>query len=74
MLHSLKYGKTPFYSDKNERSESINKEEIVKQILEKDYEKVENTAYDDLIEICLEKRIIERKKMSQLNKWIDCIS
>ena len=66
MLHSLKYGNVPFSSDNNE--------EIVEQILEKEYKKRENTPYDDLIEICLEKRNVDRKKISQISKWINCIS
>ena len=74
MLHSLKYGNTPFDSDENEKGDSNNKEEIIKQIMEKEYEKKENCPYDDLIEICLEKRNVERKKMSQINRWINCFS
>ena len=74
MLHSLKYGKVPFYSDKDDDDESKNRQDIIEQILEKEYKKIENTAYDDLIEICLEKGNVDRKKMSQINKWINCIS
>ena len=74
MLHSLKYGNVPFYSDKYDDDESKNRQEIIEQILEKEYKKIENTAYDDLIEICLEKGNVDRKKMSQINKWINCIS
>ena len=74
MLHSLKYGNVPFYSDKDDDDESKNRQEIIEQILEKEYKKIENTAYDDLIEICLEKGNVDRKKMSQINKWINCIS
>lgn len=66
MLHSLKYGNVPFTADNNE--------EIVEQILKKEYKKIEDTPYDDLIEICLEKRNVDRNKMSQINKWINCIS
>ena len=66
MLHSLKYGKVPFTGENNE--------EIVEQILEKEYKKLEDTPYDDLIEICLEKRNVDRNKISQINKWINCIS
>ena len=74
MLHSLKYGNVPFYSDKDDDDESKNRQEIIEQIFEKEYKKIENTAYDDLIEICLEKGNVDRKKMSQINKWINCIS
>ena len=74
MLHSLKYGNAPFDSDENETGDSNNKEEIIKQIMEKEYEKKENCPYDDLIEICLEKRNVERKKMSQINRWINFFS
>ena len=74
MLHSLKYGNVPFDSNENDKSDSKNKEEIIKKILEKEYEKKENCDYDDLIEICLEKRYVDRKKMSQINQWINCFS
>ena len=74
MLHSLKYGHVPFASNENDKSDSKNKEEIIKNILEKEYEKKENCDYDDLIEICLEKRYVDRKKMSQINQWINCFS
>jgi len=74
MLHSLKYGNVPFDSNENDKSDSKNKEEIIKNILEKEYEKKENCDYDDLIEICLEKRYVDRKKMSQINQWINCFS
>ena len=74
MLHSLKYGSVPFDSEQSDKSDSKNKEEIMKQIMEKEYEKKENSDYDDLIEICLEKRYVDRKKMSQINEWINCFS
>ena len=74
MLHSLKYGNVPFNCDINENSQEKNKEEIIKQILEKDYQKKENCPYDNLIEICLEKRNVDRQKMSQINDWINCLS
>jgi len=74
MLHSLKYGNVPFDSNENDKSDSKNKEEIIKNILEKEYEKKENCDYDDLIEICLEKRYVDRKKMSQINQWINRFS
>ena len=74
MLHNLKYGKVPFCSENSDKNESENKEEIIKQILEKEYKKEENTTYDDIIEICLEKRSVDRRKISQINKWINCIS
>jgi hypothetical protein len=74
MLHSLKYGSVPFDSEQSDKSDSKNKEEIMKQIMEKEYEKKENSDYDDLIAICLEKRYVDRKKMSQINEWINCFS
>ena len=74
MLHSLKYGNVPFKSINNEKSFSKNKEEIIEQILGKEYEKKENSNYDDLIEICLEKRNVDRKRITQIKRWINCIS
>jgi hypothetical protein len=38
------------------------------------YEKKEETKYDDLIEICLEKRNCDRKKINELNHWINYLS
>ena len=60
MLHCLKYGDVPFDSDDDDNEKIINK------ILEEKYEKRNNTLYDDLIEICLEKRVRDRKKISEL--------
>ena len=60
MLHCLKYGDVPFDSDDDDNEKIINK------ILEEKYEKRNNTKYDDLIEICLEKRVRDRKKISEL--------
>ena len=60
MLHCLKYGDVPFDSDDDDNEKIINK------ILEEKYEKRNNTIYDDLIEICLEKRVRDRKKISEL--------
>ena len=57
MLHCLKYGDVPFDSDDDDNEKIINK------ILEEKYEKRNNTIYDDLIEICLEKRVCDRKKL-----------
>ena len=74
MLHSLKYGSVPFKPINNEKSVSKNKEEIIEQILGKEYEKKENSNYDDLIEICLEKRNVDRKRITQIKRWINCIS
>ena len=74
MLHSLKYGNVPFNSDDSDKKDSNNKEEIIKQIMEKNYEKKENCPYDDLIEECLEKRNVDRKKMTQINQLINCFS
>ena len=74
MLHSLKYGNVPFKSINNEKSVSKNKKEIIEQILRKEYEKKENSNYDDLIEICLEKRNVDRKRITQIKRWINCIS
>ena len=74
MLHSLKYGNVPFNCDTNEKNQEKNKNEIIRQILEKEYKKKENSSLDDLIEICLEKRNVDRRKMSQINNWINCLS
>ena len=74
VLHSLKYGKVPFNTDIDEKSQTKNNGEIIKQILEKEYEKKENCFYDNLIEICLEKRNVDRKKMNQINDWINHLS
>ena len=64
MLHCLKYGDTPFASEDNDKTETVNK------ILEEKYEKKNDTCYDDLIEMCLEKRYCNRKKINELNHWI----
>ncbi len=32
--------------------------------------KKNDTCYDDLIEMCLEKRYCNRKKINELNHWI----
>ena len=74
MLHSLKYGSVPFKSNNDSENTSKNKEEIIEQILRKEYIKENNSAYDDLIEICLEKRNVDRKKITQIKRWINCIS
>ena len=74
MLHSLKYGSVPFKSNNDSENASKNKEEIIEQILRKEYIKENNSAYDDLIEICLEKRNVDRKKITQIKRWINCIS
>jgi hypothetical protein len=68
MLHCLKYGEVPFNSEDNDNDKIINK------ILGEKYEKKEETKYDDLIEICLEKRNCDRKKISELNHWIYYLS
>ena len=68
MLHCLKYGDVPFDSDDDDNEKIINK------ILEEKYEKRNNTIYDDLIEICLEKRICDRKKISELINLINHLS
>ena len=68
MLHCLKYGDVPFDSDDND------KEIIVNKILEEKYVKRNNTIYDDLIELCLEKRIRDRKKISELINLINHLS
>jgi len=74
MLHALKYGKVPFKANNDEGCDENNKEEIAEQILGKEYIKEENSNYDDLIEICLEKRNVDRKKITQIKRWINCIS
>ena len=74
MLHALKYGDVPFKSTNDKESTSKNKEETIEQIFRKEYIKQENTTYDDLIEICLEKRNVDRKKITQIKRWINCIS
>ena len=74
MLHALKYGDVPFKSTNDKESTSKNKEETIEQIFRKEYIKEENTTYDDLIEICLEKRNVDRKKITQIKRWINCIS
>ena len=74
MLHALKYGKVPFKANNDEECDENNKEEIAEQILGKEYIKEENSNYDDLIEICLEKRNVDRKKITQIKRWINCIS
>jgi len=74
MLHSLKYGSVPFDSEQSDKSDSKNKEEIMKQIMEKEYEKKENSDYDDLIEICLEKKFFNRKKINELTQLINYLS
>ena len=68
MLHCLKYGDVPFNSEDNDNEKIINK------ILGETYEKKEETKYDDLIEICLEKRNCDRKKINELNHWINYLS
>ena len=68
MLHCLKYGEVPFNSEDDDR------EIIVEKILEEKYEKRNNTRYDDLIEICLEKRNGKRKKISELINMIKYLS
>ena len=60
MLHCLKYGDVPFDSDDDDNEKIINK------ILEEKYEKRNDTIYDDIIELCLEKRVCDRKKISEL--------
>ena len=74
MLHALKYGEVPFKSTNDKESKSKNREETIEQIFRKEYIKQENTTYDDLIEICLEKRNVDRKKITQIKRWINCIS
>jgi hypothetical protein len=74
MLHALKYGDVPFKSTNDKESPSKNREETIEQIFRKEYIKEENTTYDDLIEICLEKRNVDRKKITQIKRWINCIS
>ena len=68
MLHCLKYGDVPFNSEDNDNEKIINK------ILEEKYEKKEETKYEDLIEICLEKRNCDRKKINELTYWINYLS
>ena len=68
MLHYLKYGEVPFDSDDGD------KEKIVSKILGQKYEKIRDSKYDDLIEICLEKRYSERKNINELFHWINYLS
>ena len=68
MLHCLKYGEVPFDSDDGD------KEKIVSKILGQKYEKIRDSKYDDLIEICLEKRYSERKNINELFHWINYLS
>jgi serine/threonine protein kinase len=68
MLHCLKYGEAPFISEDDDKTKTVNK------ILEEKYEKKNDTIYDDLIEICLEKRNGNRKKISELIPWINLLS
>ena len=68
MLHCLKYGEVPFNSEDNDDGKIIDK------ILGEKYEKKEETKYDDLIEICLEKRNCDRKKISELTHWVNYLS
>ena len=68
MLHCLKYGEVPFISEDDDKTKTVNK------ILEEKYEKKNDTIYDDLIEICLEKRNGSRKKISELIPWINHLS
>ena len=74
MLHALKYGDVPFKPTNDKESTSKNRDETIEQIFRKEYIKEENTTYDDLIEICLEKRNVDRKKITQIKRWINCIS
>ena len=68
MLHCLKYGEVPF------DSEDDDKEKIVKKILEQKYEKKNDSIYDTLIELCLEKRASDRKKINELFNLIKYLS
>ena len=68
MLHYLKYGEVPF------DSEDDDKEKIVNKIMEEKYEKKNDTYYDDLIEICLEKKFFNRKKINELTQLINYLS
>ena len=68
MLHCLKYGEVPFDSEDND------KEKIVKKILEQKYEKRNDTLYDSIIELCLVKRVNDRKKISELINMIKYLS
>ena len=68
MLHCLKYGDVPFNSEDDDR------EKIVYKILEEKYEKRNNTTYDDIIELCLEKRFNDRKKINELFNLVNYLS
>ena len=68
MLHYLKYGEVPFDSADDD------KEKILKKILEQKYEKKNDTIYDHLIELCLEKKFNDRKKISELINMIKYLS
>ena len=73
MLHTLKYGRVPFYSDKPDNDDNY-KEEIINKIFGEEYIKKEDTDYDNLIEICLVKSNIDRNKISQIKRWINRFS
>ena len=73
MLHTLKYGRVPFYSDKPDNDDNY-KEEIINKIFGEEYIKKEDTDYDKLIETCLVKSNIDRNKISQIKRWINRFS